>query len=52
MEFLFARLSFQVNRAAGGTMEFDEFLRFYDTDEGGIEDVAKMFGGLKVATNG
>jgi len=51
MEFLFARLSYQVNRASGGSMEFDEFLRFYDVDDGGLEDVAKMFGGLKVATN-
>lgn len=53
MEYLLARLSYQVNRAAGGSMEFGEFIRFYDMDVGGIEDVAQMFGGIKqVVTHG
>lgn len=48
LEFLFARLSYQVHKAVNGTMEFADFLRFQDEQQASLADVANVMGVKKV----
>lgn len=44
LEWLLARQATQINNAAGGKLEFSDFLRFQQPAETSIEDVAKLMG--------
>lgn len=53
LEFLFARLSYQVHHAAGGKKtEFSEFMRFQEEEEASFDDFAKFVGVKKVQPHG
>lgn len=46
-----ARLSLQINRAAGGDAEIGAFLRYHEQPEASIDDVSKAMGVKQVKTN-
>jgi hypothetical protein len=45
-----AVLSTQVNRALGGKAEITDFMPHWDQPEGNLDDVLKVFGGVKNGT--
>ena len=52
MEWLFARLAVQINRATGGKLEFEDAVRYYDKKEASIDDIAAALGIRTVKTEG
>jgi len=53
MEYLMARLSFQVHKAMGGKAEFEDFLRYYEDDVvGDVGELAKLMGVREVKHHG
>lgn len=52
MEWLFARLSLQVNHAAGGKAEFQDLIRYHEEPAADLDAVAKLMGVKQVKNNG
>lgn len=52
MEYLMARLSLQVNHAAGGNSVIGEYLRYHEQPEADINDVSKLMGVKQVNNRG
>lgn len=52
LEWLLGRLSAQVHHAAGGKLEFEEFLRYHGEAKTSLDSVAKLMGVKKVVNNG
>ena len=52
MEYLMARLSLQVNHAAGGDAEISAYLRYHEQPEADINDVSKLMGVKQVNNRG
>ena len=44
LEWLFARVSYQISRALGGKSEFEDFRRYQDEKIATISDIARMMG--------
>lgn len=43
-EWLMARVSYQVSKACGGKVDFEDFLRYQDEKVATMEDIARMIG--------
>lgn len=55
LEWLLARLSFQVSRAVGGKAEFSDFIRHHEQPEkphADIDEIVKALGVREVKKNG
>lgn len=53
MEYLMARISFQLHKANGGTAEFEEFLRHHEPDAvTDVNELAKLMGVREVRRHG
>ena len=52
LEYLLARISLQINRAAGGDSEIGEFLRYHEQPEADINDVSRLMGVKEVKNHG